>query len=303
MPESARVKIATAVQGSGPALDFNALVDPVNIPAYDSNDLDKFDSLGGVLIDKTTGYSIEDYTQVDIQVDNSIAETAAQSSNPYIPYVYGVSTYPGLNLAKGSPRTYLIPGVHPNSVANFTVAAEILREDITTPAVKGKEKIDTDHLAWGREWVYVEFKDANGQPEKRAVKMTNPRAMWGGMQDEENGLETMGLKADPANSNFSIPVYGYYDYKDAHTLDNDPTMWDEQEERDSSNQLTGNKIPKIGYPKPLGGSGGYSNQYSRRFARDTDGTGALDSQQIRSTSATLSEPSFQTLSQSLDSSV
>ena len=287
---SARVQIAANIQGSGPALDLSAIVDPANIPAYDSNSLDQFDSVSGVLVNKATGYAVEDYSQVNIQTDNSVAETAAQSSNPYPPYVKQVTTYPGVNYDWTKPsqvkqRTYLIPGVHPNSVANFTAGAEILRGDLVTQGKAG-DRADADHLRWGREWVYVRHLDANGQPEKRAVLMARQRFDWRGTPYEENftQLDEMGLVEDPANEGSSVPVYGYYDYKDAHMLDNDPTMMAEEDELDASGNKTGRKVPSPGNPKPVTNT---NHRYATRFSARADGQLKIASNQIRTKSGNL----------------
>ena len=272
----AREKIAATPTGNTTAVKLTEIkVDPQNVPQYDPNN-NNLVSRSGIVMDPATGYAVEDYSQVSIELDSSMAEDANTSSAPFAKS-QTISDYPTMNNPDPSKsgRMSIIPGAHSTSPQNWTEIADVKRGPLDShPSQQGKTYTawTGDYKAWGRKWKLVEFFDANGKPEKRPVKMGNwVKSTYGSnyFLEDDAGLSFMGLEHDEINNpGFSLPVSSYWDIDDAHLLDNDPAV---------HNGTPGN-------PKNVGSRWAYPARFSLR----NNGEGRMDSASIRRYSGRLS---------------
>lgn len=245
------------------------VVDPVNIPVYDPTNSDLEDK-SGVLVDVNTGYAVEDYANAVITVDSALPEDASKSAAPF-PKSTTTREYPQRRSSvKGAKQVPVVPGVSPDAPANWSESADE-RRGAPTLNTDGKSlsSFSVSTRRWARKWKYIEHKDANGQPELRAVRMETPgdpnSPNYRYQSDETKDLDVFGLENDPQNPGYSIPTYGYYDLEDAHNLENDPTLWE----------------GKPGEPKRFPKSNGYGSVYTPRFADDTSNTSRITSRNLR----------------------
>ena len=272
----AREKIVTTQTGNTTAVKLvDIKVDPQDVPQYDPNN-NSLVSRSGIVMDPATGYAVEDYSQVSIELDSSMAEDANTSSAPY-KKSQTISDFPTMNDPDPSKsgRMSIIPGAHSTSPQNWTEIADIKRGPLDShPSQQGKTYTawTGDYKNWGRKWKLVEFFDANGNPEKRPVKMGNWTNNTYNNQfrlEDDQGLAYMGLVHDQANNpGFSLPVNSYWDIDDAHLLDTDPSVHD----------------GTPGNPKNVGSRWAYATRFSQR----NNGEGRLDSSAVRRYSGYLS---------------
>lgn len=272
----AREKIVATQTGNATAVKLvDIKVDPQNVPQYNPNN-NNLVSRSGIIMDPATGYAVEDYSQVSIELDSSMAEDANTSSAPY-KKSQTISDFPTMNNPDPSKsgRMSIIPGAHSTSPQNWTEIADIKRGPLDShPSQQGKTYTawTGDYKNWGRKWKLVEFFDANGKPEKRPVPMgTWAKSSWGNQWrlEDDNGLTQMGLVHDEVNNpGFSLPVSSYWDIDDAHILDTDSNVHD----------------GTPGNPKNVGSRWAYAARFSQR----NNGEGRLNSNSIRRYSGQLS---------------
>lgn len=270
-----KMAAATPIDPNAPPVITNPkdiVVDPANIPAYDPTNINLEDK-SGVLVDVNTGFAVEDYANAVITVDSALPEDAAKSATPF-PKSTTARDYPQRRSSvKGAKQVPVIPGVSPGAPASWSDSADERRGSPTLNTDgKALSSFGVSARRWARKWKYIEHKDANGQPELRAVRMEtigDPNSSnYRLRSNDDNDLGEFGLKPDPSNSGFSLPTYGYYDLEDAYDLENDPTLWE----------------GKPGEPKPFQKSTGRGYVYTPRFSDDTGNTTRYQSRQIRRTS-------------------
>lgn len=250
-PVPAGQKVVTSVK--------DISVDPANVPAYDPNNPNLKD-FNGILVDEVTGYAVEDYSAAVITLENTLPEDATTSARPY-PAATSTSDYPARNTPSG--RLPVVPGVSPLAPASWTEAADMRRGDRNLDT-QGKTYSAWSPAVrqWGREWTLVEHRDANGDLEARPVFLYNHHLSNAAYRSRTH-LDELGLEPDPNNPGWSKPVTHYFDFKDAHELDTDPTLHDPNHP---------------GRPQPIGGN---RWRYAPRFSRSGKGDRSEDSGDIR----------------------